>query len=217
MRCLHCSSPETFSHAVNKKMSVGEVVSKILQVENFIKNGGVVISGGEPLLQIDFVTEIFKKAKELKLKTTLDTSGILTNPTDYVKLDKMLMYTDLVLLNIKHIDLELHKKLTGQPNSIVKQFAMHLSKKDIPTRIRYIAIPNVNTNKKYLIALGEFLATLRNIKGLDVIPFRNFAQKYKSLNIEYKLNDIQTPTNEYVQEVKNTIIDSIKNHKNSLI
>lgn len=215
MRCMHCNSPETFSSVVNIKTSVEEIVSKILQVENFVKKGGVVISGGEPLLQIDFVTEVFRRAKELNLKTTLDTSGILTNTADVTKVNKMLQYTDLVLLNIKHIDLELHKKLTGQPNSSMKQFAQYLSQKDIPTRIGYVVIPNVNTNKKYLVALGEFLATLKNIKGLDVVPFCNFAQKYKTLNMEYKLKDIQTPTNEYVQEVKNTIIDSIKNCKNS--
>ncbi|MBR6299135.1 MAG: radical SAM protein [Candidatus Gastranaerophilales bacterium] len=215
LRCLHCNAPEMFSCNVNKKMSVNEMMSEISQTENFIKKGGVIVSGGEPLIQVDFVTELFKAVKQKGLKTTLDTSGALFNPADTSKIDILLNYTDIVILSIKHINSETNRKLTGQPNANVLAFAKYLSAKNIPMRINYVAIPTVNSNRNHLLELGEFLATLNNIKSLDVVPFINSELKYKSMNLEYRLSDIKTPSKEYVQNVRDTILDAMRNCKKS--
>lgn len=214
LRCLHCATPEIRSCNVNKKMSVTEIVSEVNNVINFIKNGGVVVSGGEPLIQTDFLIEFFKTIKGMGIKTTLETSGMVFN-TANPKFDELLKYTDFVILNIKHINSENHLKLTGQTNTNALEFAKYLSFKRIPVGINYIAIPTVNTNNIYLVQLGEFLAELENIKTLDVVPFINSSAKYKDLNMDYLLKDIKTPSLEYIQKVKKTIVDAMRNAKSS--
>lgn len=213
LRCLHCATPEIRSCNVNKKMSIAEIVSEISNVQNFIKKGGVIVSGGEPLIQIDFLAEFFKTLKDMGLTTKVETSGAVCN-LSVQKCDELLRYTDFVILNFKHINPEKHLKLTGQTNSGILEFAKYLSSKRIPVGINYIAIPTVNTNSAYLVQFGEFLAQLDNIKTLDVIPFINCAAKYKDLNMEYLLKDIKTPSLEYIRDVKKTIVDAMRSAKN---
>ena len=110
MRCQYCHNPDSWTTTENKKMSVDEILEKYEGVKEFLRNGGLTVTGGEPLLQIDFVTELFKKSKEKQIHTALDTSGILFNRKNTEKIDKLLNYTDLVLLDIKHIDNVEHKK-----------------------------------------------------------------------------------------------------------
>lgn len=211
MRCLYCHNPDTWNFNINKKMSVKEILQKYENVKEFLKNGGLTATGGEPLSQIDFLIELFKAAREKNIHTALDTSGILFNKNNIEKIDELLKYTNLVLLDIKHIDNEKHKKLTGHPNTAVLEFAKYLSEKKIPVWIRHVCVPTITFDKKYLVQLGEFLATLNNIQALDVLPYHDMAvPKYENLEIDYKLKNLPPLTKAQAMEARNIIIEALK-------
>ncbi len=210
MRCLYCHNPDTWGVNENQKMSVSDILSKYDSVKEFCK-GGITVTGGEPLLQIDFVTELFKEAKKRNVHTALDTSGILYNLQKSEKIEELLKYTDLILLDIKHINDEEHKKLTGHSNKNILAFAKYLSDKNIPVWIRHVVVPQITFNKEYLFELGRFLKTLKNIKALDVLPYHNMAiPKYESLNIQYPLKDTQPLTKEEAIQARNWILEGMK-------
>ena len=190
MRCKYCHNPDTWSTEVNNKMSVDEVLDKYIRVKEFCK-GGITVTGGEPLLQIDFLIELFKTFKSKNIHTALDTSGVCFTPDNTIKIDKLLRYTDLVLLDIKHIDDEEHKKLTGHSNKNILAFAKYLSEMLKPVWIRHVVVPGLTFDEKYLISLGEFLSKLKNVTALDVIPYHDMAiSKYENLDIKYPLKGI---------------------------
>lgn len=211
MRCQYCHNPDSWGTEINKQMSVSEILEKYDGVKEFVKNGGLTVTGGEPLMQIDFVTELFKQAKSKGIHTALDTSGILFNPKNTSKIDELLKYTDLVLLDIKHIDNAEHKKLTGMPNTNILEFAKYLSDKNIPMWVRHVVVPGITFNERYLKYLGMFLAELRNVQALDVLPYHNMAvPKYESLGIEYPLKNVNPLTKEEAIIARNYILDGIK-------
>ena len=174
MRCLYCHNPDSWDLKENKLFTAEEIIEKYLDVKEFCK-GGMTATGGEPLLQIDFLIELFKKAKEKNIHTCLDTSGILFDKNNTKKFDELVCYTDLILLDIKHIDNVEHKKLTGKSNTNVLDFARYLSDNNIPVWIRHVVVNEITYNEKYLKELGEFLRTLKNVKALDVLPYHNMA------------------------------------------
>ena len=211
MRCKYCHNPDSWSTNENKKMTVDEILEKYDGVKEFLRNGGLTVTGGEPLLQIDFVTELFKKAKEKNIHTALDTSGILFNRKNTEKVDELLKYTNLVLLDIKHIDDFEHKKLTGMSNINILDFAKYLSEKNIAVWIRHVVVPSITDNEKFLYQLGKFLSTLKNIKALDVLPYHNMAiLKYENLGIDYPLKDITPLTKEEAIKARNIILNAMK-------
>ena len=211
MRCMYCHNPDTWEFKVNQKMSVEEILAKYENVKEFLKNGGLTATGGEPLSQIDFLIELFKKAKEKNIHTALDTSGVLFNKDNTQKIDELIKYTDLVMLDIKHIDPTQHHKLTGHTNARVLDFAKYLSDKKVPVWIRHVVVPNITYNKTQLTKLGEFLATLNNIKALDVLPYHDMAvPKYENLGKEYPLKNIPPLTKEQAMDARNTILESMK-------
>ncbi len=214
MRCLYCHNPDTWDCSVNNKMSVDEILKKYDNVKEFLKNGGLTATGGEPLIQIDFLTELFKKAREKNIHTALDTSGILFNKNNTEKIDELLKYTNLVLLDIKHIDPVEHHKLTGHSNAQILDFAKYLSSKKVPVWIRHVVVPTITFNKTHLAHLGEFLAQLNNIQALDVLPYHNMAiPKYENLKKPYPLKNIPPLTKEQALEARNIIIGAIKEAK----
>lgn len=215
LRCKYCHNPDSWSTETNKKMSVDEILEKYDGIKEFVKSGGITVTGGEPLLQIEFVTELFKQAKEKNIHTALDTSGILFNPNNTNKIDALLKYTDLVLLDIKHINDEEHKKLTGMSNKNILEFAKYLSDKQIPIWVRHVVVKSITYDKKYLEQLGEFLAKLNNIKALDVLPYHDMAiPKYENLGIDYPLKEIEPTTKEEALNARNIIFESYKRNKN---
>ncbi len=214
MRCLYCHNPDTWDNNVNQKMSVGQILEKYDKVKEFLKNGGLTATGGEPLLQIDFLIELFKKAKEKNIHTTLDTSGITYNKNNTQKIDELLNYTDLVMLDIKHIDPIEHNKLTGRDNSNILDFARYLSDKKIPVWIRHVVVPKITYNKTYLEKLGVFLASLNNVKALDVLPYHDLAiSKYENLGKVYPLKNIPPLTKDQALSARNIILDSMRKAK----
>ena len=211
MRCQYCHNPDTWSVSENKKISVYEIFSQYEGVKEFCK-GGITVTGGEPLLQMEFVTEIFKEAKLRNIHTALDTSGVMYNPENLQQISELLKYTDLVLLDIKHIDDEEHKKLTGHSNKNILEFARYLSDNNIPVWIRHVVVPEITFNKEYLKELGKFLSELKNIKALDVLPYHNMAiPKYEKLGIEYPLKGVSPLTKEQAIQARDIILSEMKN------
>jgi len=213
MRCLYCHNPDTWGVNINKQMSANDILKQYESVKEFCK-GGITVTGGEPLMQTDFVTELFKKAKKEGIHTALDTSGILFNPQNTEKIDELLKYTDLVLLDIKHIDNDEHIKLTTHSNKNVLDFAEYLSNINKPAWIRHVVVPGINDDNKFLIRLGEFIGTLRNVKALDVLPYHNMAiPKYENLGIEYKLKNTQPLSKDDAINARNIILAAYKRSK----
>ena len=209
MRCLYCHNPDTWSLKDNKRMNVSEIYKKYDGVKEFCK-GGLTVTGGEPLVQIDFVTELFKEFKKHKIHTALDTSGILFDSENIKKFDNLVKYTDLVLLDIKHIDDNEHKKLTGHSNENVLKFAKYLSENNIPVWIRHVLVPDITFREDYLTKLGAFLKTLNNLKALDVLPYHTMGiNKYKQMNIKYPLTGTAPLTKEEAIKGRNYILDML--------
>ncbi len=217
MRCLYCHNPDTWdiNNSTALLMTTEEIISQYNRNRDFYGDkGGITVSGGEPMMQIDFLTELFRKCKAKGIHTCLDTSGIMYNPEnlEYIKkVDKMLEYTDLIMLDIKHIDTEMHKELCGHKNDNILAFARYLSDKNKPVWIRHVIVPNWTDNKEELYSLGRFIATLRNVKALEVLPYHTMGEnKYKELNIEYKLAGVPALTKEQAQQAKKIILCGIK-------
>ena len=201
MRCQYCHNPDSWNINAGKEMSVEEIMQQVRKYKHYFTNGGgVTVSGGEPLIQIDFVTQLFKVLKAENIHTCIDTSGILFNDTNIEKFDTLIKYTNLVLLDIKHINSLSHKTLTGFTNDNVLNFARYLDKHNIPTWIRYVLVPTINDDQDSLVKLREFLDSLNNVKKIEILPYHTLGvDKYKQLGIDYPLKHISTPTNEQIE------------------
>lgn len=207
LRCKYCHNPDTWA-CKGKEYSVDEIVNEILKYKNYYKNGGVTISGGEPLLQIDFVIEIFKKLKKYNMHTAIDTSGITFNENQIEKFDELNKYTDLYLLDIKEIDEKKHIKLTGKSNKNILEFAQYLSKNNKKVWIRHVIVPTINLDEDDLIKTREFINTLNNVERVDVLPYHTLGvHKYKELGLKYPLEGVRTPTSEEIKFAKEILGD----------
>lgn len=214
MRCQYCHNPDTWEFKDNNKMSVEEILNQYEGVREFCK-GGITVTGGEPMAQMEFVTELFKQARAKDIHTALDTSGVLFNREHTEKIDELLKYTSLVLLDIKHIDDEEHKKLTKHSNKNILDFARYLSETKKPMWVRHVVVPEITFKEEYLTRLGEFLGTLHNIVALDVLPYHDMAiPKYENLGIEYPLKGVPPLTHEQALEARNIILKALKSTRN---
>ena len=215
LRCQYCHNPDSWDFKENQKMSVKEILEQYEGVKEFC-GGGLTVTGGEPMAQMEFVTALFKTFHEKGIHTALDTSGIFFNRENTEKIDKLLKYTDLVLLDIKHIDDEEHKKLTKHSNKNILDFARYLSETGKPVWIRHVVVPGITFKEEYLKRLGQFLAELHNIKALDVLPYHDMAvPKYENLGIEYPLKGVPPLTHDEAKEARNIIIEAIKETRNN--
>lgn len=211
MRCLYCHNPDTWAVGRGTPMTAGELIGEVEKVREFLKNGGITVSGGEPMLQQEFVTELFTQAKAHGFHTALDTSGILFDPKAPEKVAPLLDVTDLVLLDIKHIDPVEHKKLTGHDNHRILAFAKYLRERKIPVWIRHVVVPGITDDPEELRQLGHFLAELTNMKALDVLPYHTMGKvKYERLGMEYPLGDTPPLSKEEAIRARGYIIEGIK-------
>jgi len=163
------------------------------------------VSGGEPLMQIDFLLELFTKAKERGINTCLDTSGnpYNTNPEWHDKFLDLMKVTDLVMLDIKHIDPEGHKELTKQPNDNILAMARELSDLGVKMWIRHVLVPERNDKDEYLVRLADFIRTLKTVERVEVLPYHTLGvHKWKTLGIPYELEGITTPSAERVDNAR---------------
>lgn len=214
LRCIYCHNPDTWETGKGEKITPDEVLQEFNKNRSFYSKGGITVTGGEPLLQVDFLTELFKKAKAENIHTCIDTSGITyntDNPAYMQKLDELMKYTDLVMLDIKHIDPESHKKLTSKDNSRVLDFAKYLETKKIPLWVRHIIIEGYTDKPEDLRKLGEFIGKLKNLKALDVLPYHTMGvNKYKEMGISYPLEGMEALPMEKAVEAKKYILEGVK-------
>lgn len=203
MRCKYCHNPDTWQKDTGYEYSPQEVAARVLKYKSYIKNGGVTVSGGEPLMQIDFVTELFKILKQQGIHTALDTSGVLFTEEQTDKYKELLKYTDLVLLDIKHIDDAEHKKLTGCSNKNVLKFAKFLSAHGTDMWVRHVLVEGITDDDGYLHKLKDFINTLNTVKKVEVLPYHSMGEnKYEKLGLDYQLKGMQPPAKERVENAK---------------
>lgn len=206
MRCQYCHNPDTWAKDGGELMTPEEVLKKALRYKTYWKEkGGITVSGGEALLQIDFVTELFRLAKEKGVNTCLDTSG---NPFSMEepfksKFDELMKYTDLFMLDIKHMDDATHRKLTGQTNQNILEMAAYLSDHGKAMWIRHVLVPGITTEEDELHRLRSFLDTLKTVERVEVLPYHTLGVfKWKELGIPYQLEGVDPPTKEQIDRAK---------------
>jgi len=211
MRCLYCHNPDTWETGAGTLMTAEELIQAYEHNRAFYQNGGITATGGEPMLQMEFLTELFTLAKRKKIHTCLDTSGICFHPVCPEKYDKLLEVTDLVMLDIKHIDDEQHKKLTGHSNQNILAFAKYLSEKNIPVWIRHVIVPDWTDSTEEQTRLGYFIGGLKTLKALDVLPYHDMGKaKYHELGIPYPLEEVKPVDKETAVQAREQIIKGIK-------
>lgn len=211
MRCKYCHNPDTWATQDSESQTSEEVLKKALRYKSYWgKNGGITVSGGEALLQIDFLIDLFERAKEKGVHTTLDTSG---NPFTregefFEKFQRLIKVTDLFMLDIKHIDSTVHKELTGQPNENILDMARYLSEQKKDMWIRHVLVPGYTDSEEQLKTLRDFIKTLDTVKRVEVLPYHTLGVfKWKELGLSYGLEGVPTPTQEQI-DLANEILET---------
>ncbi len=211
LRCKYCHNPDTWDFSGGREVTAEELMKEYDSYKEFLKSGGITATGGEPLAQPEFLAELFRMAKEKGVHTCLDTSAGVYSPENHQKIDEVLKYTDLVMLDIKHIDSSEHKKLTGMGNDHILAFAEHIRDLGIPVWIRHVVVPGITDDHDELFRLGEFLSKLKNLKALDVLPYHDMAKpKYEKLGIEYPLPDTPPLSKDGAIMAREIIMSGIK-------
>ncbi len=217
MRCLYCHNPDTWETNKGEELTSEDIIKNFIKNRSFYKKGGLTVTGGEPLLQIDFLIELFKKAKEENIHTCIDTSGITYNNEnkEYIKkLDELMLFTDLIMLDIKQIDDEKHKKLTGHSNKNILEFAKYTESKNVTLWVRHVVAEGFTDEEEDLKNLGSFIGELKNLQGLDVLPYHDMGKvKYKNLGIPYILEDVKPLPKEKAVWAKSVILEEVKKAK----
>ena len=217
MRCKYCHNPDTWKTNTGEEVSADEIIREYKKNREFYKNGGITVTGGEPMLQIEFVTELFRLAKAENIHTCIDTSGVTFTPdnAEYLnKVDELLSFTDLIMLDIKYINSDTHKELTGHRNENILQFAEYVSEKGIPLWIRHVIVPGITDDDRSLILLGEFIGKLKTLRALDVLPYHTLGiPKYKKLGITYPLKGMRDANADDVKRAKERILEGVRSVK----
>ncbi len=203
LRCQYCHNPDTWT-AGGTEYSAAEVANRVLRYKNYFSNGGgVTVSGGEPLLQKEFVKELFTLLKAEGVHTCLDTSGCTFEREKADEFLPLLNVTDLVLLDIKHIDENEHKKLTGKGNQNALAFAQFLSENGKKIWIRHVLVPEKTDKDEWLYRLKAFIDGLKTVEKVEVLPYHTMGEvKYEKLGYTYPLKGVLPPTKERVENAK---------------
>ncbi|KAF1296476.1 pyruvate formate-lyase 1-activating enzyme [Enterococcus sp. JM4C] len=207
MRCQFCHNPDTWKiGSGGREVTPDEVLEEALKYRSYWgEKGGITVSGGEPLLQLDFLTDLFKKAKALGIHTTIDTCGkpFTREEPFFSEFNELMNYTDLLLFDIKHIDDEKHKELTSLGNENILEMAKYLSEIDKPVWIRHVLVPERSDYDEYLIRLDTFIKTLNNVDKVEVLPYHTMGKyKWDEMGLKYPLDGINPPTEDRVQNAK---------------
>lgn len=238
MRCAYCHNPDSWAEKRGILMSSEELIEKFLRNRSYYRNGGITVSGGEPLYQMDFVMDLFKKAKKAGISTCLDTSGVMfpyrktvsgwekaqngiheeirshgagTLLSEY---EELLSVTDLVLLDIKHMDAEAHRKLTAHSNEAVFAFLEFLEEKQIPVWIRRVAVPGYTDSEEELLRLGEYIGGFSNLQAVEVLPYHTMGlSKYKEMGLKYRLEGVPEMDVETAKKKRQFILQGIRNRR----
>ncbi len=208
MRCLYCHNPDTWDVHGGTLVESDQIISNILRNQSFYRTGGLTASGGEPMLQMPFLTELFSKAKEHGIHTCLDTSGILFSASKEVV--DLLEVTDLVMLDIKHLNCTEHEKLTGHSNEAVLAFVSYLEQMKKPFWVRHVVVPGITDQQQSLVALGQYLKSLSYLEKLEVLPYHSMGEvKYNQLGLDYPLKGTPQLTKQQAAECEKIIRDAM--------
>ncbi|MBF0715070.1 pyruvate formate-lyase-activating protein [Gemelliphila palaticanis] len=213
LRCKYCHNPDTWKlhNPDAKEYTVEQLVKQIVRYRPFFESsdgGGVTVSGGESLLQLDFVLELFRELKKIGINTCVDTCGgfYVDAPSMNKKILELIDLTDLFLMDLKHIDDEIHTKLTKRTNKNIIKFANFLSDNGAKMWIRHVLVPKWTDDDYYLKKLREYIDTLNGVERVEVLPYHDMAKyKYKELGLEYELDDIEPPTKDRIANAINLL------------
>lgn len=207
MRCQFCHNPDTWKiGSGGREVTSDEVIEEALRYRSYWgEKGGITVSGGEPLLQMDFLIDLFKKAKAQGIHTTIDTCGkpFTRKEPFFSQFQELMTYTDLLLFDIKHIDNEEHKRLTSMGNENILEMATYLSEINKPVWIRHVLVPERSDYDEFLIRLDQFIKTLKNVDKVEILPYHTMGKyKWAELGLEYPLEGINPPSDERVKNAK---------------
>lgn len=209
LRCQFCHNPDTWDGSKFEEQSAEDLFKKALRYKSYWKKGGgITVSGGEPLLHLDFLLDLFTRCREAGVSTCIDTSGAPFTREDpyYSKWKAVMEVTDLLLVDIKHIDPEEHIKLTGKPLDNIQEMFRELSDMKKPIWIRHVLVPGISDKDEYLIKTREFIDTLDNVEKVEVLPYHNLGtMKYDAMGIDYPLRDCPSPSKERIENAKNIL------------
>jgi len=209
MRCRYCHNPDTWktdSVGCGSPASVTELLDKAERYRDYWGNeGGITVSGGEALLQIDFLIELFEEAHRRNINTCLDTAAQPFTREDpfFGKFERLMQSTDLVMLDLKHMDTERHRWLTGHGNENILDCACYLSDTGIPMWIRHVLVPGITDDEEHLCEMRRFIDSLHSVKKVEVLPYHTLGlHKWEKLEIPYTLRDVPVPTAEQVRRAR---------------
>ena len=211
MRCAYCHNPDTWTYDGASQMTVDQILQQYEKNKSFYRGGGITATGGEPLSQLPFLTELFRKAKERGIHTCLDTAGSVYNENRKEAFEKLFAVTDLVLLDLKHSREEEHQKLTQYSQKPVLAFAKALEEAKIPVVARHVVVPGITDGEEHLKRLAHILAGMRNLKGLEILPYHTMGKaKYESLGMEYPLKDVPDMDKEKAAKIRQNLVQMIR-------
>jgi len=198
LRCLYCHNPDCRDPDQGEEVSVGELLVQICTYQAYLRRGGVTVSGGEPLMQPEFVAALLQGCHELNLHTALDTSGF----TPLAAALPALAHTDLVLLDIKSYLPETYRQVTSVALEPTLRFAEYLAEIGKPTWIRFVLVPGLTDAEANVRGLAHFVAGLKNVERLEVLPFHKMGEyKWRALGLPYSLHEVMPPTPEQIERV----------------
>lgn len=207
MRCQYCHNPDTWQMVDGTEMKAEEIIGKMERNISFYSSGGITATGGEPMMQLEFLTELFTLAKEKGIHTCLDTSGILFQEEQSEEIHALMQVTDLVLLDLKELKSEDHQILTGHPNDNVIAFAHYLDQIHKPVWIRHVVVPGITYDEQKLKRLGQFIRTLSNVEKIEVLPYHSMGKvKYDNLDMDYVLKNTPQLTKEETKKAEKWIM-----------
>lgn len=211
MRCLYCHNPDTWEPGLGMEKTAEELLEEYKRNKVFYKNGGITATGGEPLMQLPFLTELFEKAKKQGIHTCLDTSGIMYRKERQQEFEKLFQVLDLVLLDFKHSSEEDHRSLTGLSQKNILEFARALEKARIPVIVRHVVVPGITDQEEHLRELGRILAGYSNLKGLEILPYHTMGKvKYEKLGIPYPLENVENMDAEKAKEARSIVLKAFQ-------
>lgn len=214
MRCKYCHNPDTWAFTKNKSFSVDDVIDLYEKNKSFYGNGGITVSGGEPLCQIDFLIELAKVTHEKGIHLAIDTSGVMYQGANKEKIDQLLPLIDMVLLDIKHPIPSQYLQLTANPLQPTLDFLTALNTHNVVTWVRYVLVPGINDNEADYLALAKIIGQHACVKLFELLPYHRMGvNKYEQLGIEYPLVGVKEPEKDKCVAARNLILQEIIKHR----
>lgn len=214
LRCAYCHNPDTWDGQQGKNITIEEVWNHYERNLTFYKNGGLTVTGGEALMQLPFIIELFRYFRERGVHTCLDTSGICFDESQLEEYKELMKVTNLVILDIKEIDEEAHIALTGQSNRQIFKFARFIDEQGVPIWIRHVVVPTLTDKPEKWYRLGFFLGSLKHLENIDCLPYHVMGvSKYKEMGLTYRLEGIPAAPKSLAAEASRVVLEGVKAYR----